>query len=797
MIKNYFLISFRNLRKHLGYTVINIFGLGMGLATCLLLVIWIMHELSYDKFHEKADRIYRVSLEYSFGGQTSKTPVSPNALLPALLTLPETESGVRVYNQSAWTPYIVRNNEKMFQESRFYTADSTFFKVFSFQLTEGNPEKALTEPYSVILTESMAKKYFGNEDPMGKQLQVNNKQYYTVTGLMGDVPSNSHIKFDFLASFNSIRAGREEPTWWSANYQTFVVIQPHANLDALKNKINEIVKKAVANEVTGENDYVRYAFMPFTDIYLKSDYDGEPEVVSDIKYMYIFSAVALLVLVIACINYINLATARASDRAKEVGIRKVVGALRNQLFTQFIGESLIITIFAFCFAIFLAHLALPFFNDLTGKNFSYTILLQPGFLSISVAALLIIALLSGAYPAFAITAFKPVSILKGNFKSSAKGIWLRKSLVILQFGISVILITGTLVIVKQLDFIQGRKLGYDKENVIMLPMDSKTSEVFETLQTELLRNGTARNIARASESPTNVLGGYSINVDDAKDPGIITTGLLVDESFIPVFNMELIDGRNFTKADRERVARDTVYTFIINETTRAALFGDQKDVVGKKADMGYRKGEIIGVVKDFHFASLHSNIGPLVMFPEEAQFDKILIKLPEGDLKLNLDKIKNTWSTLVPHRPFEFEFLDQQYSRMYHAEGRMSAVFIVFATLAIMIACLGLLGLVSFSAAQKTKEIGIRKVLGATASNIVLLITKDFTKLILVSIALGLPLAYWMMSQWLKDFAYKTDIGPEPILISSLLCMTIAFGTAGFQAVKAALIDPARTLRNE
>lgn len=795
MIKNYLLINFRNLRKHFSYSLINIFGLGLGLATCLLLVMWIMHEVSYDRFHKNADRIHRVSLEYSFGGQVAATSVSPNALAPALLTLPETETAVRVYKVSGRNPWIVRNGEQVFHETRFYVADSTFFNVFSFNLIKGNPKKALSEPYSVILTETMASKYFNDEEPVGKVLRINNTQDYVVTGVIEDTPSNSLMQFDFIASFHSINAGRTPPTWWSANYQTYVLTHAGADLDALKAKTNDIVQKAVGKDVSGPNDYVRYNFIALTDIYLKSPYD-ESEVVSDIKYVYIFSAVALLILLIACINYINLSTARAADRAKEVGIRKVVGALRKQLFAQFIGESILITFLAFVFAFLLAQLLLPFFNELTGKHFSNTLLLQPGFILSALLILTVIAVLAGSYPAIAITSFKPVSVLKGNFKTSGRGIWLRKSLVVFQFGISIILITGTIIMVKQLQYIQSKNLGYEKSNVIMLPLDQKTREIYSSFQTELARTGSAVKIGRGSESPVFIQAGYSIRLSESNDPPIITRGLLVDQEYIPALGIEVIEGRNFTPDDIDRLNKDTVYAYMLNQSALKAMFIEPDQAVGKRVTMNGRSGEIIGVVKDFHFSSLHTDISPLVIFPED-QYSKIFVKLPPGNPLPHITRIKEAYTTLLPHRPFEYQFLDEQYTALYTNEQRMMTIFIVFATLAIIIACLGLLGLVSFSAAQKTKEIGIRKVLGATPSTIVFLITRDFSRLVLIAIVLGLPVGYWMMTQWLGGFAYRTEIGIAPVLIASAICIFIALTTAGYQAIKASLIDPAKTLRNE
>jgi putative ABC transport system permease protein len=795
MIKNYLIINFRNLRKHFSYSAINIFGLGLGLATCLLLVTWIKHEISYDSFHEKADRIYRGSLEYSGGGQVAATAVSPNALAPALLTLPETETAVRVFRVSGSNPWIVRNGEQVFHETRFYAADSTFFDVFSFRILKGNPKKALSEPYSVVMTESMAKKYFKDDEPVGKVLRINNTQDYVVTGVLEDAPSNSLMQFDFICSFNSINAGRTQPTWWSANYQTYVLLNPGADLLAMNEKINKIVVEAVGSRNQGPNEYVRYNFLPLTDIYLKSPYD-EPELVSDIKYIYIFSGVALLILLIACINYVNLSTARAVDRAKEVGIRKVVGALRKQLFTQFIGESILITFLSFVFAFMLAQLFLPLFNELTGKHFSHSILLQPGFILTSLGVLMIIAVLAGAYPAIAITAFKPVSVLKGNFKTSSRGIWLRKSLVVFQFGISIVLITGTIIMVKQLQYIQSKNLGYDKSNVITLPLDTKTREVYEAFKTELARSGAALTVARGSESPVTIQGGYSMNLSEQPEQSVITKGLCADNEYIPTMGIKVIEGRNFTKDDIERLNKDTICSFVLNQAALDILFLTPEKAVGKKLRMSGREGEIIGIVENFHYSSLHTEIGPLVIFPED-QFQKIFVKLPQGNPMDYVSKIRDIYATLIPHRPFEYRFLDDQYSALYTNEQRMMTIFILFATLAIIIACLGLLGLVSFSAAQKTKEIGIRKVLGATPASIVMLITSDFSKLVLIAIALGIPVGYWMMNKWLDGFAFKTEVGFLPVIVASAICIVIALTTAGYQAVKAALIDPAKTLRNE
>jgi putative ABC transport system permease protein len=797
MLKNYILISLRNLRKHFSYSIINVGGLGLGIATCLLLILWISHELSYDTFHEKSERLYRGSMEYSFGGQVSKTSVSPTALLPALTSFPEVEDGVRVYNPSAWSPFIVRHEDHVFQETQFHFADSTFFNIFSFKLLKGNPANALTEPYSVILTEATARKYFGDTDPIGKTLLINNAQEYTVTGLLASLPDNSIIRFDFLGSFSSLSVAREQPIWWSANYQTFIVLNKNATLSTVEERTNELVKKELAQDLTNEGDYVRYNFIPVPDIHLYSDFDVESVPVSDIKYVYIFSLIAILVLVIASINYVNLATARAADRAKEVGLRKVAGAVRQQLFTQFMGESVIITILAFALAFLLAQLALPFFNRLTGKEFLFESLLNPAFLTLSLATMVLIAILSGFYPALVITGFKPATVLKGNFRFSGSGIWLRKTLVVVQFSISVVLIIGTIIIQNQLSYIQDKKLGYEKENTIVIPYERRMPEVYSTFETELLRSDVVTEVGRGNESPVQIRGGYSIQTKESTGRGVIITGLPADEGYIPALGMEIVEGRNFTQADVKRATTDTVYSFIVNETALAVMFIDRENAIGTPVELGSRQGEIIGVVKDFHFSSLHNPIGPLVIFTEESQLAHVFVKLAPGEIKASLEKIKDICNRVYPHRPFEYQFVDQQYGALYKAEEQMGTIFTVFATLAIIIACLGLFGLVSFSAAQKNKEISIRKVLGATASNIVMLITRDYTPLILIAIVIGLPTAYWMMEQWLAAFAYKISIGLWPLVWASLICIVIAFGTASYQAIKAALINPVDNLRSE
>lgn len=796
MLQNYVLIALRNLRKHFNYSIINIAGLSLGLTVCLLLTIWVRHELSFDTFHKNYGQLYRLSMEYSFGGQTSKTPVSPTALLPALEeNFEEVEAGVRFYNSAAFRPFVVRKDDILFEESTFYYADSTFFKVFSFDLLQGNPATALRDPNSVVLTSSIAKKYFGDEDPLGKNLQVNGREYH-VTGVMQDVPDNSTYKFDFIGSFSSLRQATEV-IWWSANYQTFVVLNKSTDIVAMQDKVNAIVKEALKAEISNPGDYVRYNMMPLSDLYLHSDIQ-EQVVVGNIQYVWIFGVIAALVLLIACINYVNLATARAADRAREVGVRKVSGAVRTQLIVQFIGESVLLTLLAFVGALALSVLALPLFNELTGKSFDIWSVLDPTFIVPALVVLFVIAVLAGIYPAVMITGFKVVSILKGNFRSSGGGVWLRQALVVFQFSISILLIVGTIVILKQVDYIRNKQLGYEKENVIMLPLDGAMFQSFPQLRTELIRSGEVTEVGRAAESPVNIQGGYSVNIPASTEKGMITRAVPIDEGFVPTFDIQVIAGSNFDRADFDRLKRDTVYAFLLNQAALDAAGVSPEDAIGMDIRLSGRRGTIKGIIKDFHFSSLHEPIGPLVMFTDENELNYFFAKLKPGNPEPALAKLKTIYTGLVPHRPFEYRFIDERFAALYAGEQRIGMVSSVFATFAIIIACLGLLGLVSFAAAQKAKEISIRKVMGATPPGIVLLITRDFTKLVLLALLVALPLSsYIMENYWMTSFAYRAPIGIMPFLVTALGCLAVAFGTAAYQAIKAALVNPAQTLRNE
>lgn len=793
MIKNYLLIAIRSLKKQMAYSSINIFGLALGLAATLLITLWISDELSYDRFHENGKNIYRVSVEFRSGEMSNRSNVSPAVLLPSMLKdVPELESGVRLFNPSSFRPMTIAYQDNVFQETQVLFADSSFFKIFSFKLLQGDPDKVLAQANSIVLTEKAAKKYFGKEDPINKTLLINAAREYLVTGIVENAPANSHIQFEFLASFHTLQAAAET-SWGSANYQTYVLAHQGSAQRDIETKIADVFQSLTAPFAASAGFSVSPILVPLYDMYLNSDVDTY----SDMRYVYIFSAIALLILIIACINYVNLATARAAARAKEVGVRKVMGAFRNQLIGQFLSESVLITLTATLLALLAVQFLLPIFNTVTGKLFVTSDILSVKFLGASLAVLVIVSLFAGLYPAFIISKFNPAKVLKGNFKSSSEGVVLRKALVIFQFVISAVLIVSTVVVIQQLDFIQNKKLGYDKENIIRVPYDAKTNEIYSGLYAELTRQNFVNEVARAGESPVTIRGGYTLIMDGmAEGNNLPVTGLAADVPYTSLFNMDMLAGRAFTNTDFELANNELKFSFIVNESTVNALLLNKEDIIGTRVSLNGREGEIVGVVADFHFASMHSKINPLVIFPQN-DFNYLFIKLQTTELNTALAQLKNIWKELLPHRPFEYNFIDEQFQSLYQKEMRISQLFSAFAVLAIIIACLGLFGLISYSATQRAKEIGVRKVLGAKVSDIVLLLTRDYSRQVIIALIIGLPIAYWLMFQWLSDFSYRIELGAGPLLFASIIAISLTFVTIGSQAWKAAMADPASTLRDE
>ncbi|RAK02791.1 putative ABC transport system permease protein [Larkinella arboricola] len=802
MLRNYFKIAFRNLRRNPVFTGINVVGLAVGLASCLLLYIYISHELSYDNFHPNADRIVRVVMEYSMEGQVNRVQQTGTKVAPEFSRrFPEVELGVRLENR----PAVVSYADRKFLEKRVVYADSTLFAIFSFPLKVGNPKTALAGPNKTVLSESTARKYFGNQNPVGKTVRINTgwgDQDYTVTGIVGDSPANSQIKYDVLASFSTLSASKIEQ-WFSANYATYLLLRKPESIASLQVKIPGFMKTQFGPGQMSAGNYLTYLLEPLRSVHLYSDTEGSFEPNGDRLYIYIFGSVAVLILIIACVNYINLATSRAVERAQEVGVRKVMGALRRQLFGQFMGESVLVTFTALALSLLMVYLTLPLFNELSDRQFSFEMLMQPGHLLGLLGIGLLVSLVAGGYPALVLARFEPVRALTGHLKVAGAGQF-RRALIVFQFAVTAFLIVCTLLVRNQLAFIQDKKLGYDKEHVLVLPADGQVNEKIRALKSEFKQHADVQQVARAYESPTFIEGGYSMRRSDkAENQYKSVTALPVDEDFAKTMNLRIVAGRDLTAGDLERATvpgSDSLrhFHFILNESAVKELgWKSPREAIGQKMDMGNGRPGVVGaVVEDFHFASMKQKITPLVLFPEDGG-NVVLVKLSGSRLPHTLQFLEQKWKTIVPSLPFAYEFLDEEFNRLYSLETRTGQIFSVFAFLSILLACLGLFGLSAYTTAQRTKEIGVRKVLGASVSNIVLLLSKDFLKLVLIAIVLASPVAWWAMNRWLEGFAYRIDVAWWVFLVAALLAVGIAFLTVSFQSVKAALMNPVKSLKTE
>jgi len=798
MFKNYLVIAWRNLRKNTTATLINIIGLTTGLTCCLLMVLYMQHELSYDKFITNHDRIVRLIMEYSFNDEKlNKGNYTSTKVFPAFKkSFPEVEDGVRMADYSR----IVKYGDKIFNEENFYFADSSFFKMFSFRLLKGNASSVLESPRQVVLTETTARKYFGTEDPVGKTILVSSTQEpYVITGVAEDCPSNSQIKFNFLASFSSLGQTQEE-TYFNANFTTYLLLRDKASIAGLQKKI----KPFMANEVKTGYDpgtYINFELEPYSRVHLYSAYDGF-EANSNITYIYIIAAIALLILMIACFTYINLSTAQSLQRAREVGIRKVSGAYHGQVFWQFIGESVLITLVVALLSLGLAAFALPEFNKLSDKSLMVSQLFQPSILIAVSIMVTVISLMAGSYPALVLSRFEPVKVLKGAFKNTQSGNWLRQSLIVFQFSIAVFLIVATFIIQQQLQYIQNKKLGYDRSHILVLNIDQRIVDKIDLVKTEFKTNREVLGVSKAHSTPVNIVGGYSMSKSDQETEGIISVKASpIDEDYLKVNNLELVTGSDLSRQDildaNQTDETNVYYHYILNESGAKALGWKPEEAIGKKMFLGsHRPGEVKGVVKDFHFASLHNPIEPLVLFPG-GWGSTLLVKLSGNNLSQTIADIGQKWQLLAPHRPFEYRFLDEDFGKMYISETRTGRVFSIFSFIAILLACLGLFGLSAYAAHQRVKEIGVRKVLGASVGNIVVLLSNNFIKLIGLAFIVAAPLTWLVMDSWLQDFAYRIRISWMVFAAAGGAILLITAFTLSIQAIKAAVANPIISLRSE
>ena len=772
-------------------------GLTVGLTCCLLIALYIQHELSYDNFEKNGKRIVRVIMEYQFAGSSASTKGNFTSVRVAPVlkqNFPEVESSIKMTRYER----VIRYKEKMINEKKFMYADSTFFDIFSFHLLKGDPHSALAGPRKVIVTESSAKKYFGDEDPIGKLLQVSSDtDVYVVTGVIQDCPSNSQVDFDFLASFSSLGIPKDaEDTYWDANYVTYLLLKNQASIAGLQAKLPPFLKKEMAGQGATINMYLE----PFDKIHLHSPYDAfEPN--NSITYIYILAAVALLILIIVASTYINLSTARSIERAREVGVRKVIGAGKQQLFWQFIGESAVLCLLSAFLSIVISIFLLPTFNQVTGKQLHAASLVSIPFLAFSVLVSFGISLIAGSYPALILAGFQPVRVLKGAFRNTASGQWLRKSLIVFQFVISVFLIISTLSIQKQLHFIQHKKLGYDREHVLVMPMNDQMLANIDLIKQEFKSDPDVVSVSRCVRSPVEGGGGYNMrSATMPEDQQVNVTANPIDEDFIKTVGLQIIAGSNFTPQDIKDASASewdkNVYHFILNESAAKQLGWSPQEAINKKMYMGPRAGFVKGVVRDFHFQTLHNPIKAFILFTE-LRGRELLVKLNGQHLQATISFLESKWKTLVPDRPFEYRFMDDDYNKLYNAEIRLGRIMNLFSGIAILLACLGLFGLSSYTAQQRIKEIGIRKVLGASARSITIALSKDFVRLAVVAIVIAIPVAWWATNKWLQDFSYRATINWSIYVTAALVTILLSVVTVCFQATKAAMANPVKSLRTE
>lgn len=792
MVKSYLKIAFRNFCKHKAFASINIVGLAVGLTCCLLILLFIRYELSFDRFHARADRIHRVIMDQRWNPWQGKSlwNISPGPLAAALKRdFPEVEKSARINIVGA----LVRYGDKKFRES-FYHADPDFLEIFSFPLKEGDSRVALTEPFRVLITESMRLKYFGEDDPLGKTLRVDNRSEYIVAGVLKDIPENSHLRFDFLASFSSLEAiwGPDKVARWHSNsFITYILLREGSEAGALEAKL-----PAFRTKYKGDKDDEAFLLQPLTSIHLHSSRIHDA-VRGDVRQMVFLSMIALLIMLIACFNYMNLATGRASTRIKEVGLRKVVGADRRALIQQFMGESITLSLAALTAALVMARLLLPAFGSLMRRNLDFSLVLDPPVMLAAAGLTLLIGIISGSYPAVYLSSFPPSGILQSTGATgSQRPARLRNLLVILQFTATTILIVCTLVVRGQLNFMRGTDQGFAREEILnILIQDPKLKTAPEPLQKALMQIPGISDITISENLPTTIGSNSIFEKPSWGGPGAADKFYInwagVDEHFLDFYNIEITAGRNFSRefsTDRE--------AYIINQT--AARMIDWENPVGKMLGDGSQKHRVIGVIQDFHFRPMRDEIEPLaISLNRTGRIRYISLKIETSRTAAVLASIEKLWGRFSPEYPLSFSFLDERMDRMYRSEKWLLGIINAFAALAVLLSVMGLFGLVLFTAERRTREIGIRKVLGASASSIVLMLSREFARWVLVADLIAWPVAYIAMQRWLAGFAYRTPLRPAVFVLAGILTLGIALLTVGYQSIRAAASDPVECLRYE
>ena len=801
MIKNYLKTAIRNIRKNKLFSAINILGLSIGIALCFVIMLYVQDELSFDRFNEKADRIYRIAFKASInGGNIFEANVMPPVAAALKREYPEVEEAARLNTNGQ---IKVGYKGKIFKENNFVAVDSNFFSVFTLPFFKGDPKTALMEPHTIVLTKDMAQKYFGNEEPLGKLLKLDN-EVFRVTGVMENIPENSHFHFDLFVSLSNLPYAKD-PSWMTSGMFTYIVLKEGNDYKKLEAKFPAMVEKYMGPQIQKnmgisleqfrtKGNKLGFVLQPLTSIHLYSHSNAELGENGDASYVYIFGGIAVFMLVVACINFINLSTASASKRAKEVGIRKVSGSARIQLIGQFLSEAVGITMIALIVAFVLIRLTLPAFNEISGKHLYFNT--KPVFAFIILG--LLVGLVAGLYPAFYLSSFKPIAVLKGKFTSNNKSFGLRSSLVVFQFFISVGLIIGTIVVYQQMKFIQSKKLGYDKEQLLTIPNSYVLGKNEQVYKQDMLKDARIVNATVSFYKPAGPSGNNNaLAYPEGHDNQIMKTlEYHVDEQYIPTFRMQMATGRNFSAS----FATDSL-AMIVNETAARAFGWGTTNAIGKtvirqNSDKGTNVPfHIVGVVKDFNFKSLHEFITPLLMTyqPEGG----LIFKIKTTDLSGLLSKMKKEWDAFNTDEPFTYTFLDDLYNKTYAAEQKTGTILNIFSILTVFVACLGLFGLATYTAEQRTKEIGIRKVLGATVTQVTQMLTKEFLKLVLIASLIAFPVAWWAMHSWLENFAYRIEFQWWVFALAAGVALLIAMLTVSFQAIKAAIANPVSSLRSE
>jgi putative ABC transport system permease protein len=785
MIRSYFKIAVRNLIRHKGFSFLNISGLAIGMVCTLLILFWVQHELSYDHYNENGRNIYRI-LQHIQYSEIVTWAINQGPLGPALKEeIPEIEEQAR-FCFSRWR---MKYKGQVFVDSGGYT-DPSLFKMFTLPFVEGDPDTALADPRSVVLTEQLAQKIFGDEEPLGKTIQVADQYDFKVSGVLKNIPDNSHLNFEFLANMDFAKeVGRTVDYWKNSHFTTYVQLPESASLEEVNKKIYNFLDAKPTLE-----DWEKLSLQPLFKIHLASGIGYDAFGTGNAKYVVIFSVAALFILLIACINFMNLSTARSLLRSKEVGLRKVVGAFRGQLIRQFLGEAIFQALIAMVLAVGLGILLLPAFNQLARKSFEADMFLRPDTILSCLAVVLVTGVLAGCCPAFILSGFRPVAVLKGTAQSVGKGSVFRRILVVFQFSVAVILMVGSLVIYSQIHFMMNKDLGYDKENLVTLDLNENIQKNYEAFKNELIGNPNILNVTRVSGLPT--YGYYFSNSRwnwEGKDPDkdILFRANFVDYDYLETLGVPILLGRAFSQdygADKMGI--------LINETSQKAM--DFDDPIGKRVTLGEENEfHIIGVVKDFHYVSLRTEIEPLILLLAPERSSSIVVRIQSENTPRTLEFMGGVWERFAGDYAYDYRFLDERLDALYRSEERVGRIINIFTVLSIFVSCLGLFGLASFMALRRTKEIGIRKVLGATVSGIVALLTKEFSRWVLVANLFAWPVSYLAMNRWLKEFPYRADINLWLFLLTGLMTLMVALFTVSYQALRAALSNPADSLRYE